>query len=103
MRPICWPHISDIQLSASDAWSQDVVLRAMCERIEKLRQVRIHDVKHTSLRLSKYQVRSQVSCCSCEVTCGAGTAARLPTCHHYSFFADYCNSGSRSFSRHSCD
>lgn len=47
MRPICWLHILDIQLSASDAWSQDVLLRAMCERIEKLRQVRVHDLKHT--------------------------------------------------------
>jgi hypothetical protein len=33
MRPICWLHISDIHLTVRDAWSQDVVLRAMCEHI----------------------------------------------------------------------
>ena len=46
MGPICWLQDSAIQLRARDAWSQDVMLRAMCERIEKLRQVRIRDVKH---------------------------------------------------------
>lgn len=38
MRPICWLHMSDIHMNARDAWSQDVVLRAMSERIEKLRR-----------------------------------------------------------------
>lgn len=36
MRSISWLHLSDIHMSVRDAWSQDVVLRAMCERIEKL-------------------------------------------------------------------
>jgi predicted phosphodiesterase len=33
MRPIRWLHISDFHLRHRDAWSQDVVLEAMCERI----------------------------------------------------------------------
>lgn len=33
MRPISWLHISDIHLRESAAWSQDVVLKAMCERL----------------------------------------------------------------------
>jgi predicted phosphodiesterase len=33
MRPIRWLHISDFHLRQRDAWSQDVVLQAMCERI----------------------------------------------------------------------
>lgn len=33
MRPISWLHISDIHMSVRDAWSQDVVLKAMCEHI----------------------------------------------------------------------
>ena len=37
MRPISWLHISDIHLRASDEWSQDVVLNAMCRNIEKQR------------------------------------------------------------------
>jgi hypothetical protein len=37
MRPISWLHVSDIHMSMCDAWSQDVVLTAMCGRIEKLR------------------------------------------------------------------
>jgi predicted MPP superfamily phosphohydrolase len=35
MRPICWLHISDIHMRVSDAWSQDVVLKAMCEDIAR--------------------------------------------------------------------
>ena len=35
MRPICWLHISDIHMRARDAWSQDVVLTAMCEQIKQ--------------------------------------------------------------------
>jgi predicted phosphodiesterase len=38
MRPISWIHISDIHMRASDAWSQDVVLRAMCEDIARQRR-----------------------------------------------------------------
>ena len=38
MRPVCWLHISDIHLSARDAWSQDVVLESMCEQIDAQRQ-----------------------------------------------------------------
>ena len=38
MRPISWLHVSDIHMRVSDAWSQDVVLRAMCERIDDLRE-----------------------------------------------------------------
>ncbi|MGH8728756.1 MAG: metallophosphoesterase family protein [Burkholderiales bacterium] len=33
MRSICWLHISDIHLRERDAWSQDVVLKAMCDHI----------------------------------------------------------------------
>ena len=33
MRPIYWLHISDIHLRACEAWSQDVVLEAMCDHI----------------------------------------------------------------------
>lgn len=38
MRPISWLHVSDIHMSARDAWSQDVVLKAMCERVAQLRK-----------------------------------------------------------------
>ena len=34
MRPIRWLHISDIHMRPRDAWSQDVVLRAMCQDVE---------------------------------------------------------------------
>ena len=37
MRPIAWLHISDLHLKASDVWSQDVVLKAMCDDIERMR------------------------------------------------------------------
>ena len=37
MRPITWHHISDIHLRVRDAWSQDVVLTAMCDRIRQQR------------------------------------------------------------------
>jgi len=37
MRSICWLHISDIHMRASDAWSQDVVLTAMCDHIAQQR------------------------------------------------------------------
>ncbi len=37
MRPIYWLHISDIHVRLSDAWSQDVVLTAMCEQIAQQR------------------------------------------------------------------
>ena len=37
MRPIRWLHISDIHMRPRDAWSQDVVLRAMCEDIKRQR------------------------------------------------------------------
>ena len=37
MRPICWLHISDLHMSPRDAWSQDVVLRAMCDQIKEQR------------------------------------------------------------------
>jgi 3',5'-cyclic AMP phosphodiesterase CpdA len=35
MRPICWLHISDIHMRPRDAWSHDVVLKAMCEDITR--------------------------------------------------------------------
>ena len=38
MRPISWLHVSDIHMSVRDAWSQDVVLKAMCERVAQLRK-----------------------------------------------------------------
>jgi len=38
VRPISWLHVSDIHMSMRDAWSQDIVLTAMCGRIEKLRE-----------------------------------------------------------------
>ena len=37
MRSVCWLHISDIHLTLREVWSQDVVLRAMCEQIESQR------------------------------------------------------------------
>ena len=37
MRPIRWLHISDIHMRPRDAWSQDVVRRAMCEDVERQR------------------------------------------------------------------
>jgi hypothetical protein len=37
VRPITWLHISDFHLRDRDAWSQDVVLRAMCEAISRQR------------------------------------------------------------------
>ena len=38
MRPIRWLHLSDFHLRASQKWSQDVVLRAMCQHIQQQRQ-----------------------------------------------------------------
>jgi len=35
MRPICWIHISEIHIRLSDAWAQDIVLKAMCEHISR--------------------------------------------------------------------
>lgn len=37
MRPICWLHASDIHMRVSTSWSQDVVLRAMCDDIARKR------------------------------------------------------------------
>jgi hypothetical protein len=37
LRPICWLHASDIHMRVSTAWSQDVVLRALCEDIARKR------------------------------------------------------------------
>src|ERR1700675_225927 len=36
-RPICWLHISDIHMRVTTAWSQDVVLKAMCDDIWRQR------------------------------------------------------------------
>jgi hypothetical protein len=33
MRPIRWLHISDIHMRVSKVWSQDIVLKAMCDDI----------------------------------------------------------------------
>jgi hypothetical protein len=38
MRLISWLHISDIHMRASAVWSQDVVLKAMCEDISRQRK-----------------------------------------------------------------
>jgi hypothetical protein len=38
MRPICWLHISDIHIQPRDAWSQDIVLTAMCRDIDQRRR-----------------------------------------------------------------
>lgn len=38
MRPICWLHISDIHMRVSEVWSQDVVLKAMCDDIARQRK-----------------------------------------------------------------
>jgi hypothetical protein len=38
MRPLCWLHTSDIHMRVSATWSQDVVLRAMCEDVAKQRK-----------------------------------------------------------------
>ena len=37
MRRISWLHISDLHMSVREAWSQDVLLRAMCEQIARQR------------------------------------------------------------------
>ncbi len=37
MRPICWLHLSDIHMRLSDAWSQDGVLKAMCNDMARQR------------------------------------------------------------------
>jgi uncharacterized protein (DUF924 family) len=37
VRPISWLHISDIHMCVRDAWSQDVVLAAMCDDIKRQR------------------------------------------------------------------
>ncbi len=37
MRPIRWLHMSDIHMRVSDAWSQDVVLKAMCDHVARQR------------------------------------------------------------------
>jgi len=39
-RPIRWLHISDIHMRVSKVWSQDVVLKAMCDDIAKQRKRR---------------------------------------------------------------
>jgi hypothetical protein len=38
MRPISWLHISDFHLRVSAAWSQDIVLKAMCEDFARQRK-----------------------------------------------------------------
>jgi 3',5'-cyclic AMP phosphodiesterase CpdA len=38
MRPIVWLHLSDLHLKASDVWSQDIVLKAMCGDIDRMRR-----------------------------------------------------------------
>jgi 3',5'-cyclic AMP phosphodiesterase CpdA len=38
MRPICWLHISDFHMRKRDAWSLDIVLKALCESIAKQRK-----------------------------------------------------------------
>jgi Calcineurin-like phosphoesterase len=38
VHPISWLHICDFHMRASDAWSQDVVLKAMCRHIERERE-----------------------------------------------------------------
>lgn len=37
MRQIRWLHISDVHMRPRDAWSQDAILRAMCDDIERQR------------------------------------------------------------------
>jgi predicted MPP superfamily phosphohydrolase len=37
-RPICWLHISDVHMRVTTGWSQDVVLKAMCDDIERQRK-----------------------------------------------------------------
>ena len=36
MRTISWLHVSDIHMTQRDAWSQDVVLKAMYDRITQM-------------------------------------------------------------------
>jgi 3',5'-cyclic AMP phosphodiesterase CpdA len=38
VRQICWIHISDIHTRLTAAWSQNVVLKAMCDDIERQRE-----------------------------------------------------------------
>ena len=38
MRSICWLHISDFHIRKSDAWSQDVVVKALCDDISQQRE-----------------------------------------------------------------
>lgn len=37
MHPIRWMHMSDIHMRISDAWSQDVVLKALCDHVAQQR------------------------------------------------------------------
>ena len=43
MRPITWLHLSDVHLRPSDAWAQDLVLRAMCDDITTRRTTSAFD------------------------------------------------------------
>jgi predicted phosphodiesterase len=43
MRPICWLHISDIHMRPRDAWSQDVVLQALADDIQRRRRDNLPD------------------------------------------------------------
>ena len=38
IRPIRWLHVSDLHMCAGDTWSQDVVLKAMCDHVAQQRQ-----------------------------------------------------------------
>jgi hypothetical protein len=38
VRPIRWLHLSDLHTRVSDAWSQDAVLKAMCDDIARQRK-----------------------------------------------------------------
>lgn len=38
MRPIRWLHISDIHMRPRDSWSQDVILKAMCDELVRRRR-----------------------------------------------------------------
>jgi hypothetical protein len=38
MRPICWLHISDFHMRQTEAWSQDMVLTALCNDVEERRR-----------------------------------------------------------------
>jgi hypothetical protein len=76
MRSICWLHISDIHMRVSDAWSQDIVLQAMCADIaEQCKEGTIPDfiLATGDLAFSGHVGREILRSCDGRVWCAKGT------------------------------